>query len=293
MFIYYSQTEQTHKAIHSLRKNFSTDVEITEFRIKPDESFPFPWKFTSFFRQFPKCICRRPPKLKPIPKEIFKKDYDLVVIGYQIWFLSPSLPTLALFENPEFSSFLKNKSVLGVITGRNMWISGVKTMNQLIIGCGASKIRNIALTDTSPEWATFITTPRWMLTGRKNAFWFFPEAGIPEKEYLILEEFGKTLDQNEYSLDGISTAQVSHKQSFAALLMEKTGICFFIPWANLIERLSPEDSLLRDLLLVGFRVNLILLILLLLPITGLFAAITRPLVATKLNGYYKGLLEAK
>ncbi|MFX8254377.1 hypothetical protein ABTL28_19320, partial [Acinetobacter baumannii] len=54
-------------------------------------------------------------------------------------------------------------------------------------------IDNVVLTDPGPTLATFITTPRWLLTGRKAGFWGMPAAGVSDEQIRGTRRFGLAL----------------------------------------------------------------------------------------------------
>jgi hypothetical protein len=270
LIIYYSQCGQTKKAIDGLSAELAKSYEITNIEISPKHPYEFPWKITNFFRAFPRCVNEDYPEINPLDPEVLSKEYDLVVIGYQVWFLSPSLPILSLMNNKSFIEVINGKDVIGIITSRNMWISAVSIINNKLKALGSKKIRNLVLCDTGPAWATFITTPRWMLTGKKEAFSFFPEAGVSEKEFQRASRFASLIASNGIDDEVIDC---SHHQTNANLVMEKIGRMVFKRWASLIDRLTNSDGLFRDFLLMLFRINLVVLILTLVPLISFFMII--------------------
>ena len=58
--------------------------------------------------------------------------YDLIIFGYQPWFLSPSLPATALLKNETFKKIMKNSPIVTVIGARNMWLNSQESVKQLI-----------------------------------------------------------------------------------------------------------------------------------------------------------------
>lgn len=270
LIIYYSQCGQTKKALDKFSTELEKTYEITNLEISPQNPYEFPWKITNFFRAFPRCVNENVPEIKPLDSQILSKDYDLVVIGYQVWFLSPSLPILSLMNDKAFTQMITGKDVIGIITSRNMWVSAVAIMNNKLKLLRAKTIRNLVLCDTGPAWATFITTPRWMLTGKKEAFSFFPEAGIAEKDFKRARLFASLIAKNGTSGELINC---SHHQNSANLLMEKIGRFVFQRWASLIGNVTKSDGLFRDFLLILFRINLVFLILSLVPLISFFMII--------------------
>src|SRR5204863_9194288 len=138
--------------------------------------YPFPWPLLRFFDAMPEAVLLDPPPLEPLavrPDEHF----DLVVLAYQVWFLSPSGPVTAFLKSESGKRLLRGRPVVTVIACRNMWLIAQETVKRLIHEAGGRLVDNVVFTDQGGTLATFITTPRWLLTGRRNAFWGLPAAG--------------------------------------------------------------------------------------------------------------------
>src|SRR5205814_7841812 len=56
------------------------------------------------------------------------------------------------------------------------------TVKRLIGEAGGVLRDNVVFTDRSGVLASFITTPRWLLTGKRDAVWGLPSAGIAEPD---------------------------------------------------------------------------------------------------------------
>lgn len=130
---------------------------------------------------FPESVYLDPPcEIEDIEDS---NDYDLVIISYQVWFLSPSIPITSFLKSKYAKEKLKDKPVITVIACRNMWVMAQEKMKSLLFDVNAKLIDNIVLIDQGSSLSTFITTPRWMLTGRRNAFWkIFPKAGVSKED---------------------------------------------------------------------------------------------------------------
>ncbi len=103
---------------------------IDHVKVKPLKPFPFPWTPGSFFDAMPETVLEEPVELEPLM--IPTVDYDLIVLGYQPWFLSPSLPTSSLLRDEEFKKAVKGKPVVSIIGSRNMWVSSQHSVNSLM-----------------------------------------------------------------------------------------------------------------------------------------------------------------
>ena len=126
-------------------------------------------------------------------------------------------------------------------------------------------------------WASFVTTPRWMLTGRKNRFWFFPPAGIDDKEFGSLEEKADRIGRSWVNKVQIPRVELGSNLDCVSLrLMDRIGRNFFEIWAKLILSVSRQEGLMQDFLLFLFRVNLIVLIICVAPVTKFIEILIRP-----------------
>ena len=70
----------------------SKDIAVAFHEIQLENPFPFPWNNETFFGAFPESFLQIPTAFKPVPKEILDKKYDLILLNYQVWYLSPSIP---------------------------------------------------------------------------------------------------------------------------------------------------------------------------------------------------------
>ncbi len=258
LFLYYSQTGQSAEAIETLARSFQPDCDIVRFEC--EETFNFPWSMSGFFRAFPRCVRGLAPRTKPTGVDWEK--YDLIVLGYQVWFLSPSLPFQGFLKSPEAHG-LRGKKVVTVLTCRNLWYSASKTVRGALIKLGAEFLGQVTICELSPLWASFVTTPRWMLTGRKNAFSFFPPAGIQAADFTALAAVGRQLHRSWSESHGQTIERELLKSNLDRVslrLMDRIGNRFFRAWAPAILALAPRPGPWQDILLILFRLNLIALI---------------------------------
>lgn len=63
---------------------------------------------------------------------------------------------------------LKDTPVITLIGCRNMWLMVQEKVKKLLAESEAKLIGNVVKVDQSNDWASFITTPLWMLTGKKK-----------------------------------------------------------------------------------------------------------------------------
>jgi len=288
LVLYYSQTGQLTRAARAMLAPLAArrDIEIVWQELKPVAPYPFPWGFMQFFDTFPECVHLDPPPIRPVdfsPAEHF----DLVVLAYQVWFLSPSLPVTAFLQS-EAAAVLRDAPVITLIACRNMWLSAQEKIKKLLIARAARHVDNVVLTDQGPAWATFVTTPRWVLTGKKNGFWgIFPPAGVGENDIAATARFGRALAD---ALPGVKSVTGPYLAGLRAVKVnpgyiagEKIAHRSFMLWGRLLRAIGQPGNPLRRAVLVFYIVFLVTMILTVMPVSIIARALLRPLLRRRLD----------
>ncbi len=272
LVVHYSQTGQLSRLVSSvvapLRE--APGIEVKFVNLETKNAYPFPWSFFSFFDVFPEAVYLDPPELKNIGLREDEK-FDLILLAYQVWFLAPSLPVTAFLKSEIAEKVLRDTPVVTLIGCRNMWAMAQETVKQLLAACGAKLVDNVVLVDQGSNLASFVTTPRWLLTGKKDAFWWFPPAGIADEQIAEASRFGLAMreglaaDKEKTGLPMLSglravTADVGLIKS------EKTGYRSFRIWGRLIRMFgAPGDPKRKPVLLI-YVVFLLVLIITVVPV---------------------------
>ncbi len=219
--------------------------------IKPQKPFPYPWGFYEFFDVFPESVYLNGCEVNEIDCE---EQYDLIILGYTVWFLSPSLPVTGFLQNPQAKKLFNNTPVITVIACRDMWLTAQEKMKTLLHDLNAHLIDNVVLTDQGKSLHSFVTTPRWMLTGKKDAFWFFPKAGVAEDEIRETPRFGKRLltalandleKKNVPLLTNLNAVNVVGK----LIATERIAHRSFLIWCKLIKKAGQPGSTGRKIVI--------------------------------------------
>jgi hypothetical protein len=164
-----------------------------------------------------------------------------------------------------------------------MWLLAQEKMKALLADCGARLIDNVVLTDPGPTLATFITTPRWVLTGKQAGFWGLPAAGLSAAQIASTRRFGLALrdalarDAEQGStplLAGLNAVQADPR----LLVSEKAGTRSFFLWGSLLRAVGAPGSLQRVPLLAVYLVFLVLMIVTVVPVSLALQALLRPLL---------------
>lgn len=191
LVLYYSQTGQLRDILDHCLAPFAQDpaTEVDVVQVQTRHRFPFPWSNVGFFGIFPESVNGVPFELEPLGVDP-SKHYDLIVLGYTVWFLQPSIPISSLLQHEDAERLFKGRKVVTVIGSRNMWVLAQERVKQHLQRLGADLVGNIVLTDRNKNLVSIITIIRWMFKGKKEAFWFFPPAGILKSDIEGSTRFG-------------------------------------------------------------------------------------------------------
>lgn len=191
----YSQTGQLREVADALTAPLvARGWDVRWVRVQPRVEFPFPWPIRRFFGVFPAAV--DPESLVELVEPeggFLTAPDDLVILAYQVWFLAPSIPVRSLLKaHPET---VRGRSVVSLIACRNMWYSAAIEVSALLRSAGARHVGVIVATDTRPQAATFVTTLRWLLTGRREPFLWFDSAGIGDAELVRIADVGRSIGE--------------------------------------------------------------------------------------------------
>jgi len=162
LVVHFSQTGQLARIVRRVVAPLigaSGEVEVVEEILRPRTPYPFPWPLLRFFDAMPEAVLLDPAAIEPVRAN---GNFDLVVLAYQVWFLSPSGPVTAFLKSDEGKRLLRGRPVVTVIGCRNMWLNAQETVKRLIHEAGGELRDNVVFTDNAPTMATLITTPRWL-----------------------------------------------------------------------------------------------------------------------------------
>lgn len=239
LVINYSQSGQLNEIIDNFLLPFE-NAEIERVAIEPVNPIAFPWTSEVFYNTMPECVNEEAIAIKPIH---YQSDrYDLIVFGYQPWFLSPSLPATSILQDHTFRQKLNGTPVVTVIGGRNMWLNSQESIKTYIKAAGGRLVGNIPLMDREPNLISVLTIFHWMLTGKKERKWgVLPVPGVSEKDIKSADRFGVIVNQalQESNFSGLQKQILS-----LGLIDIPTDIWFiemrgkkiFRIWASLIKK---------------------------------------------------------
>ncbi|MBL7104690.1 MAG: hypothetical protein ISS18_10195 [Bacteroidales bacterium] len=237
LVINYSQSGQLNEIIDNFLIPFN-DKQIERVNIFPKKVFPFPWSSQEFFDVMPESVLEKKIELEPY--HLKSENYELIIIGYQPWYLSPSLPTTALLKDEKFTSLLKGKPVVTITGARNMWLNAQESVKEHIQKAGGELVANIPFIDRNTNLISAVTILYWMLTGEKGKYLnIFPYPGVSEKDIKGASKFGEIVFE---AFQNDSYHKLQNKILDLKLINIKTDILFielrakrlFKIWARII-----------------------------------------------------------
>lgn len=290
LVVAYSQTGQLADVVRAVTAPLQAamDIEVVFEWLQPVKPYPFPWPFLQFFNTFPETVYEEPLPIKTLQVSS-QESFDLVILAYQVWFLSPSQPMLAFLHSEEAARLLKDTPVMTLIACRNMWLMAQEVMKEKLDALGAKLIDNAVLVDRAHPAATFISTPMWMLTGKRGPFLhgMIPAAGIPAENIQAAQRFGvaiaqqlpaRSRDSHEPMLENLQAVVVNER----LIASEKIAKRSFMIWGKLLRAIGAPSSPLRRTVLCLYIVFLVLMILTVVPVSALIKRLFSPFTRVRI-----------
>jgi len=294
LVIHYSQSGQLTEILENFCKPF-VDSTIEWVKVEPETPFPFPWTSATFFNAMPETVLEKPVPIKPLQFE--REQYDLIIFGYQPWFLSPSLPASAILQDEAFRKIVKDTRIVSILGCRNMWINAQEAVKKQIASAGGKLIGNVPLIDKVSNLVSVVTILHWMLTGKKTRKWgIFPKPGVSDEDIENVSQFGMLLKeklennqpsqfQDELVARGGVTIPVS------ILFIESRAKMLFLIWAKLITK-KTENGGNRKFWVNFFKYYLIFALFIVSPIVlTIYHIFVRPFKGRHIKrelAYYRG-----
>lgn len=295
LVIYFTQSGQLNRAVKATLAPFQNNVEVHYEQIKPLHPFPFPWSYMQFFDAFPESVNGIPCKLHPSSID-FSINYDLIIVAYQPWFLSVSIPVNSFLQTEEAKQLIKNKKVITIIACRNMWLTAQEKMKSKLKSLGADLVGNITYVDKAGNLTSLITVLAFALGGVQHKLWgIFPKYGVSDKELterapilgeIVLSHL-KTGDYSSLQVELVNSGAINIKPNL--MLMEGRGKVLFPLYANYISKKGTSGTSERRTRVRIFGIVLPTAILILSPVITIISRLAPLIFYKKFKkemGYY-------
>ncbi len=282
LLIYYTQSGQLLEIARSLTKPLSecSEIKLRIVEAEPVTRYPFPWPLFKFFDVLPESVLMEAPKIKPIPIEE-GCTYDLILLCYTVWFLSPSLPITGFLKSSD-ARIMQGVPVITIVNARDKWVTAQEQVKRWVDHHGGRLVGHIAVIPDTSALAGLVTTLRWLWAGKKKGFWKFPDAGVPKAQIDGLESFGKLIRDGLIDgriakgvavLEGHDPARIDPD----LVRQERVGYRIFQFWARSIRSCGPQGDWKRLPVIAFFMIILGTLIALSFPIGMVMKFIVDPL----------------
>ncbi|HAO45351.1 MAG TPA: hypothetical protein PLZ45_02145 [Ferruginibacter sp.] len=266
LIIYYSQSGQLTEITDQLTAPLQEAGHTVEkVRVDVAAPYPFPWTGKAFFAVMPHCVHEVPTELKPF--QLKEAKYDLVILGYQAWFLSPSIPVNSIMLHPTVRAVLKDTPVVAITGARNMWISAMERVKVILREAGAQLVGHISLVDKHHNFISFITIFYWMFKGKKGRWLnIFPKPGVSDEDIAGTSAFGLTIKkhlENE-NWNGLQDELLQQKAvvvKYNLMFIESKAKKIFGVWAGIIAKKKKKTAWL-----VAFKYYLLIALFIAAPI---------------------------
>lgn len=297
LVVHYSQSGQLDRVadavVAPLRANGS--IQVDQLQIQMQQPFPFPWPFLQFFHVFPETVRMQPQALQPLRVDATVR-YDLIILAYQVWFLSPSLPMTSFLATPQAQLLLQDTPVMTLVGCRNMWLMAQEKMKARLQQLGARLLDHVVLSDECGMALSFLATPLWMFTGKQQPYNWLPKAGIAEADIQAASRFGEALrirlerddtPLQEPVLQGLQAVAVNEK----LIASERIGNRSFQVWSRVLGWLGPQGSRRRSLGLLVYILFLLCMIVTVVPVVAVLKKLLQPFTrkqTAKQKAYFAG-----
>jgi hypothetical protein len=258
----------------------SGDIELHEVVLRPRRPYPFPWPILRFFDTFPETIYLDPPEMEPLGLPAGR--FDLVILAYQVWFLSPSGPTAAFLKDAAAQALLKDTPVVTLIACRDMWLMAQERVKELL--AGARLVGNVVLIDEGGSVGSLLATPVWMMTGSRGPHLggLIPRAGVRPDQIKASRRFGERIlavlkqggPLDATLLQGLGAVKVNTR----LIATEKAARRSFLAWGALLRKLGPQGAWQRKPVVLFYIVFLVTLLVVVLPLSMLLKTLAAPLL---------------
>ena len=278
---HYSQTGQLTDIVDAILGPLASapQIEITHLTLRPMPAYPFPWTPQRFCDVFPESVEGVPCALEPLELDP-EARFDLIILAYTVWYLSPSLPVQAFLRSPEAARLFPGTPVVTVVGCRNMWLLAQEQVKQRLRELDARLVGHIVLGDRAGNLVGVATIAHWMLTGRKDRLLgFFPKPGVDADDILQASRFGiilrKALQEDIRSLDQeVLNAVGAVAVEPAYIIFEHRIRRVFRIWARFIRKKGGPGAPERQRRVRAFFFYLLAAIAVLAPLATLAAKIT-------------------
>ena len=291
---YFTQSGQLKQILdHFLQPLMDAGHQVEFLNFNTVHKFPFPWITSVFFDTVPESVNGTPTLLEPWHTKL--EQYDLIILGWQPWNLSPSIPFSSFIQDEKARKLLKNTPVITISGCRNMWITAQEKNKKLLLDAGAHLVGNIVLHDKHLNHISYFTILHWMSTGKKTRKWgIFPKPGVSDDDIKNTSQLGAlvvtSIEKNNFAdLQNRFIHAGAVPVTYPLMYIERKAGIIFQKWVNLINKYPKKRKQILFLYRQYITIALLVASPIILLINTLFLRLVQHKRNKRLMNYYRSV----
>ncbi len=197
LVLYYSLTGQMDRVLDAVLPRLEEEGhQVEKRRIEPVTEWELPFDPVRFYLDWAKTWAGRTLTQPLRPLDLSGTDPDCILLGFQPWYLAPSIPVNS-FLHSDAASVFRGRPVVALVTCRNRWERALKIARDRIHASGGRLIDSLIVQDQVSEPANMATTYYRLMEDRAPppGHWMarFPPFGIGDEAVEVVRDWGRDL----------------------------------------------------------------------------------------------------
>ncbi|MDR2914776.1 MAG: hypothetical protein LBV74_08095 [Tannerella sp.] len=240
--VYYSQTGQLRDIIENFMHPFVERYQVDYLEIKTD-SYTFPLTLDAFFDAFPESVLGKTCQISYNSCDF--NEYEIVVLGFQPWFVHLSVPFNSYVQTEDFRNTIKGKTVFLVTDCRSTWRNTLEFVSDKVHQFGGVVKGKFVFRDVSEgNIAGAFTLLNWLKKGKKDRmFNHYSLPGVDMETIKNASQSGETalnIHESKHSqyneLENCFIIPSENDKEFSSRGYEEHIIQYFTKWAKYVTR---------------------------------------------------------
>lgn len=196
--LYSSLTQQTERVVLEVAGALqSGGHQVALEKLELQEPYPLPLPAPTLARLLKQAVSGRwpAPPVQPLSGPLPEQP-DLIILGYQPWFMTPSVPMHAFLKS-EQAALLKGRPVIGLLTCRGMYARASGLFREWVEAQGGQVVEQRVWCDQSPEPGNFASLGYMLKHGHEPRGGLMkqliPPFGPGEAGFIRARQYGESL----------------------------------------------------------------------------------------------------
>ena len=197
LVLYYSLTGQMERVLNAMTPQLeASGHQVLRRKIVPVDEWTLPFDPVRFYVDWAKTWAGKTLTQRLRPMDLEGIDPDCILLGFQPWYLAPSIPVNSFLHGPEARIF-RDRPVIALVTCRNRWERSLRIARDRIAVAGGRLIDALIVQDQVPEPANMATTYYRLMEDHAPppGHWIarFKPFGIGDDAVAVVEDWGRDL----------------------------------------------------------------------------------------------------